>query len=202
MLFRSREDSGPSIAIGIETDTNSLNPNALIPTADLDFRLTQGSFGTTIPSFGGFDPGAGSTLGVAILSDIQMYFFLQATQGNKRSNILQAPKVTMFDGQTGTINDTTTRPFVVGYVPIVGDFAVGQQPIIVVLSEGTQMNVQPVVSPDKRFVRLTMLPQFTRLGSTDREFTFQGRKSTKTGTSILNPNGIPTGKRKIGRAHV
>ena len=191
-----REDSGPSIAIGVETDAGSQNPNALVPTADLDIRLTQGSFGTTVPSFGGFDPGAGSTIGVAILSDIEMFLFLQAAQGNKRSNVLQAPKVTMFDGQFGTINDTTTRPFVLGYAPIVGDFAVGQRPIIVVLSEGTQMNVQPVVSPDKRFVRLTMMPQFTRLGATDREFTFQGRKSTKTGTSILNPsNGLPSAGR-------
>jgi general secretion pathway protein D len=191
-----REDSGPSIAIGVEADPGSQNPNSLVPTADFDIRLTQGSFGTTVPSFGGFDPGAGSTIGVAILSDIEMFLFLQAAQGNKRSNVLQAPKVTMFDGQFGTINDTTTRPFVLGYAPIVGDFAVGQRPIIVVLSEGTQMNVQPVVSPDKRFVRLTMMPQFTRLGATDREFTFQGRKSTKTGTSILNPsNGIPTAGR-------
>jgi len=191
-----REDSGPSIAIGVETDASSTNPNALIPTADLDIRLTQGSFGTTVPSFGGFDPGAGSTIGVAILSDIEMFLFLQAAQGNKRSNVLQAPKVTMFDGQFGTINDTTTRPFVLGYAPIVGDFAVGQRPIIVVLSEGTQMNVQPVVSPDKRFVRLTMMPQFTRLGATDRQFTFQGKKSTKTGTSILNPsNGLPSSGR-------
>lgn len=188
-----REDSGPSIAIGIETDPSSQNPNSLIPTADLDIRLSQGSFGTTIPSFGGFDPGAGSTIGVAILSDIEMFLFLQAAQGNKRSNVLQAPKVTMFDGQFGTINDTTSRPFVLGYAPIVGDFAVGQRPIIVVLNEGTQMNVQPVVSPDKRFVRLTMMPQFTRLGATDRQFTFQGKRSTRTGTSILNPsNGLPT----------
>ena len=191
-----REDSGPSVAIGLQTDAGSADPNALVPTADFDIRLSQGSFGTTVPSFGGFDPGAGSTIGVAILSDIEMFLFLQAAQGNKRSNVLQAPKVTMFDGQIGTINDTTTRPFVLGYAPVVGDFAVGQRPIIVVLSEGTQMNVQPVVSTDKRFVRLTMLPQFTRLGSTDREFTFQGRKSTKTGTSILNPSsGLPSSNR-------
>ncbi|MFM8397533.1 MAG: hypothetical protein ACKOAH_06860, partial [Pirellula sp.] len=60
-----REDSGPSIAIGVEADPGSQNPNTLVPTADFDIRLTQGSFGTTVPSFGGFDPGAGSTIGVA-----------------------------------------------------------------------------------------------------------------------------------------
>jgi general secretion pathway protein D len=139
---------------------------------------------------------AGSQIGVAILSDLELFFFLQAAQGNSRQNLLQAPKVTMFDGQIGTIQDQALRPFVIGFDPVVGDFAVAQRPIIVVLSEGTQMNVQSVVSQDKRFVRLTLMPQFTRLEATDREFMFQGRTSTKTGTSILDPtNGLPTGNR-------
>jgi general secretion pathway protein D len=52
-----------------------------------------------------------------------------------------------------------------------------------------------VVSQDKRFVRMTLMPQFTRLEATDRQFTFQGRRSTKSGSSILDPDGNPTGDR-------
>ena len=59
-------------------------------------------------------------------------------------------------------------------IPVVGDFAAAQQPVIVVLSEGTQLNVQAVVSSDRRFVRLTLVPFFSRIGPVD-EFTFQGR---------------------------
>ncbi len=40
------------------------------------------------------------------------------------------------------------------------------------------------------------MPQFTRLENTERQFTFTGRRSTNTGTSIINPNtGLPTGNR-------
>ncbi len=184
------EDSGPSVAVGISGQTTTI-PTL---TGDFDIQLRNGSFGVN-PPFGNPDLNAGSQIGVAILSDLELFFFLQAAQGNSRQNILQAPKVTMFDGQIGTINDSAVRPFVIGFDPVVGDFAVAQRPIIVVLSEGTQMNVQSVVSQDKRFVRMTLMPQFTRLEATDRQFTFQGRKSTKTGTSILNPDGKPSGGR-------
>jgi general secretion pathway protein D len=186
-----QEDSGPSVVVGLSGATGSV-PTL---TGDFDIQLRQGSFGVN-PPFGNPDLAAGSQIGVAILSDLELFFFLQAAQGNSRQNILQAPKVTMFDGQIGTINDSAVRPFVIGFDPVVGDFAVAQRPIIVVLSEGTQMNVQSVVSQDKRFVRMTLMPQFTRLEATDREFTFQGRRATRTGTSILNPgNNLPTGER-------
>ena len=147
----------------------------LIP--DLDIRFENGSFGLT-PPFGGAGLGTPSTIGFAILSDIEAFFFLQAAQADNRSNIMQAPKVTMFDGQFASINDVTQRPFVTSITPIVGDFAVAQQPVIVVLNEGTQLNVQGIVSDDKRFVRLTLVPFFSQIGAVDT-FTFEGRRTTR-----------------------
>jgi general secretion pathway protein D len=87
--------------------------------------------------------------------------------------VLQAPKVTLFDGQFASVNDTAARPFVFSVIPVVGDFAVAQQPVIVVLNEGTQLNVQAVVSNDKRFVRLTLVPMFSRIDEVNT-FTFEG----------------------------
>ena len=55
--------------------------------------------------FGGFDSTAGATLGFAILSDIEAFFFINAAQGDRRSNILQAPKVTLFNGQMASVFD-------------------------------------------------------------------------------------------------
>ena len=54
-----------------------------------------------------------------------------------------------------------------------GDFAAAQQPVIVVLSEGTFMTVQAVVSNDRRFVRLTVVPFFSKIGNV-QTFTFTG----------------------------
>ena len=90
---------------------------------------------------------------------------------------MQAPKVTLFDGQIATISDVTQRPFVTSITPVVGDFAVAQQPVIVVLNEGTQLNVQGIVSDDKRFVRLTLVPFFSQIGDVDT-FTFEGSRTT------------------------
>jgi len=188
----SRDQGSRSVAIGLSSGVAGVAAPAF--TTDLDFQV-RNNFGVT-PAFGSPDAGdAGTQVGLAILSDLELFFFLQAVQGNSRTNVLNAPKVTMFDGQIANITDQAQRPFVISFEPVVGDFAVAQRPIVVVLNEGTQMNVQSVVSPDKRFVRLTLVPQFTRIESADRQFTFQGRRSTQTGTSILNPNGTPSGNR-------
>ena len=65
------------------------------------------------------------------------------------------------------MSDTTQRPFVTTVIPVVGDFAAAQQPVIVVLNEGTSMSVQAVVSADRRFVRLTLVPFFSQIGDVD-----------------------------------
>ncbi|MEC8473406.1 MAG: hypothetical protein VXZ38_02035 [Planctomycetota bacterium] len=165
------DDEGPSVAIGWDGISG-------LPTGDLDIRLDNGSFGLA-PPFGSAGLGTPSTIGFAILSDIEAFFFLQAAQSDNRSNVMQAPKVTLFDGQFATINDQTQRPFVISVTPVVGDFAVAQQPVIVVLNEGTQLNVQGIVSDDKRFVRLTLVPFFSQIGAVDT-FTYEGRRSTRT----------------------
>ncbi|NDC52889.1 MAG: hypothetical protein EBZ74_01030 [Planctomycetia bacterium] len=95
---------------------------------------------------------------------------------------MQAPKVTLFNGQNAFVSDTTQRPFVTSVIPVVGDFAAAQQPVITVLSEGTAVNLQAVVSSDHRFVRLTLIPFFSQIGKV-QEFQFEGSRSTKTKSS-------------------
>ena len=171
------DDNGPSVSVGINAD-NSF-------TSNLDITVDQ-NLGTLAP----FGPSTSpTTLGFAILSDIEAFFFLQAAQVDNRSNVMQAPKVTLFDGQLATIADQSQRPFVTSITPVVGDFAVAQQPVIVVLNEGTQLNVQGVVSNDKRFVRLTLVPFFSQIGAVDT-FTFQGRSSSnRSSTNQEDTNG-------------
>ena len=160
-------------------------------TSNLDIPFSQGSYALAVPQFGGFDATAGASLGFAILSDVEAFFFVNAAQGDKRSNVLQAPKVTLFNGQQAFVSDTSQTPFVISVVPVVGDFAAAQQPVIVVLSEGTFMTVQAVVSNDRRFVRLTIVPFFSEIKGVT-EFTFQGSTTTTNDTTqsglIQNPN--------------
>ncbi len=145
----------------------------------------QNSFGSaTVPSLPGLpDPAtSAANFGFAILSDIEAYFLIQAAQGNTRSNVMQAPKVTLFNGQQAFVSDTRQRPFVTAVVPVVGDFSAAQQPVITVLNEGTAVNVQAVVSNDRRFVRLTLVPFFSQIGRVE-EVQFEGSRSTKSKSS-------------------
>jgi general secretion pathway protein D len=177
------DDSNKSISIGWQTGG---------PTPDLDVKLTQNSLGSATPQFGNFDANAAGNFGFAILSDIEVYFLLTAGQGDTRANILQAPKVTLFNGQFAFVSDTTQQPFVTSVIPVVGDFAAAQQPVIVVLNEGTSLSVQAVVSADRRFVRLTLVPFFSQIGDV-QEFTFTGSTTTDSGTNVVDPSD-PDGK--------
>ncbi len=180
-----QDDTGSSVMFGMDSQG---------PTVDLDMVFDQNdAYNSAIPMFGAYDAGTAAQFGFAILSDIEVFFLLEVAQGDTRSNVLTAPKVTLFNGQTASVSDLSQRPFVTGLSPVVGDFAVAHQPIIVVLGEGTTMSVQAVVSNDKRFVRLTMVPFFSRIGEVE-EFTFDGETTTSSGETVLDPDGNPVNR--------
>ncbi|MCH2178742.1 MAG: hypothetical protein MK106_08055 [Mariniblastus sp.] len=159
-------------------------PERFQPTQDLDVAFLQNSFASAVPQFGGFDVGTAANFGFAILSDIEVFFLIQASKGDTRSNIMQAPTVTMFNGQSASVSDGATRPFVTSVIPVVGDFAVAQQPVITLLPDGTSMNVQAVVSNDRKSVRMTLVPFFSQVQDV-QTFTFDGSTKTRRETNSL-----------------
>ena len=183
--------SGNAVAGVIPGQGSTFNP-----APPVEFR--QGSFqAAAVPQFSGLTlDSTPTTFGFAILSDIEAFFLIQAFQGDSRTNVLQAPKVTLFNGQQAFVSDTSQRPFVTSVIPVVGDFAAAQQPVITVLSEGTSLTVQAVVSPDRRFVRLTVVPFFSQIGDV-QEFTFTGSKTT-TSTSANSTGGTSTTSSNAG----
>lgn len=154
------------------------------PTGDLDLRFGQNSFASAVPTFGGFDANTAANFGFAILSDIEVFFLIQAAKGDQRSNISQAPTVTMFNGQSASVSDGALRPFVTSVIPIVGDFAVAHQPVISILPDGTTLNVQAVASDDRRFVRMSLVPFFSQVTDV-RTFTFDGSRRTRRASDNL-----------------
>ena len=93
----------------------------------------------------------------------------------------------LFNGQQANVIDSAFRPFVISVIPVVGEFAAAQQPVIVVLSEGTMMTVQAVVSDDRRYVRLTLVPFFSQIGDVET-FTFEGSESISTSSASTDTN--------------
>ena len=96
-----------------------------------NYRGVTFSFGganLTKPQFGGADPSAGLSANYAIVGkDGQIGFNMNFGQGYKQAFTTQAPSVTLFNGQTGYVSDTSQTPFVISVIPVVGNFAPGPQ---------------------------------------------------------------------------
>ncbi len=108
-------------------------------------------------------PGAGATFGIAFLSDLEVYLFLTAAQGDVRTNVLQAPKVTTFNGAPATIYNAETIYYVASVTPFVGPGSVAFIPQPTAFPNGVTLQVTPVVSADRRYVRMTLSPNFTAI---------------------------------------
>jgi type II secretory pathway component GspD/PulD (secretin) len=133
-------------------------------TPTLDIPIQQNSFFQTIPNFGGYNA-SGLTMGLAFLSDIQVFLFLEAAQGDTRTNVMQAPKLTLFNGQTSTITVTNAQNFVTGVT--LAQLTGGQFAIIPSITTNpfnlTSLTIQAVISADRRYVRMSMTPTISNL---------------------------------------
>ncbi len=179
----SFEPSRASATVGVTGGALGLNDPLPDFTVDLDVPFRNSSFNLAQPQFG--TPVDVGQFGFAILSDIEAFFLINASQGDRRANVLQAPKVTLFNGQQATVVDSSFRPFVISVIPVVGEFAAAQQPVIVVLSEGTMLTVQAVVSDDRRYVRLTLVPFFSQIGEVNT-FTFEGSETSSASANTTD----------------
>ena len=90
-------------------------------------------------------------IAVATLNGQQEFALVQASQRNRRANVISAPKVTLFNGQLASIFDRTQTPFVIG---IQGDIAGVQQPKIAVIDQGTKLTLRAIRSSDAKKVQL------------------------------------------------
>ena len=82
------------------------------------------------PQFGSPDLSAGLTTNFAIVGkDGQINFDTNFSQGYQQSLTTQTPSVTLMNGQTGYVSDTSQTPFVISVIPVVGAFPVAPQPL-------------------------------------------------------------------------
>lgn len=98
-----------------------LLPNGQIA-PDGMLRFSQGGFGAAVPPFGGYDPGADAHLGFRVGggSGPGFNFNIVAGQGSSRSASMVSPSIVIPNGGSGMIFDGQVRPFVTGFVPVVG----------------------------------------------------------------------------------
>jgi beta-lactamase regulating signal transducer with metallopeptidase domain len=91
-------------------------------------------------------------VGLATLSERQAAKLRESAQQDRRANVLQAPKVTLFNGQHASILDVTQTPFVVG----MRQTSVGaKEPKIAIVDEGMKLALRVTQGSDRASVRLS-----------------------------------------------
>lgn len=124
----------------------------------------------------------------SFLDNIQVDFLLRATEADSRSSTLQAPRLTLTNGQRAFIGVVTQVSYVSGLNAVVAE-EVGQlEPIVSTLNTGAVLDVEATVSADRRYVTLTVRAGLANLISLDTfEVNQPGTFSTGVGASIQIP---------------
>jgi len=131
----------PWSPIGFPSDSIGLS-QALFPTTGIAAQVLS----------------AAPALGIAgqFLDDIQVDFLIQATQADRRTVTLTAPRLTFMNGQIANIVVGTQVAFISDLQPIVGTNAVGFDPDLNTVVEGVSLLLEGTVSADRRYVQLNV----------------------------------------------
>jgi len=126
-------------------------------------RGAQNSFSLTNllaagSSFAGEILSESPALGITgqFLDDIQVDFMIQATQADRRSVSLTAPRLTFTNGQTANIYVATQLSFVSDLQPVTSDSSAAFDPTVAVVNDGVVLVIDGVVSADRRYVTLNV----------------------------------------------
>ncbi|MDP7636540.1 MAG: hypothetical protein QF577_03205 [Phycisphaerae bacterium] len=117
-----------------------------------------------------------AALGIAgtFLDDIQVDFLLEATQAHESTRELNAPRITLFNGQRAYIIVSRNEAYVSGWESQIAEFAVSYTPEVSYVQSGAMLDVEATVSADRRYVTMTVRPQVTALIQMDLIATLGG----------------------------
>ena len=149
--FRPGGSYGQPIMVS-STGSNGAGTSSLLPlagTAFANFTANEGGM-----AFSG-----------VFLDELQLGFLLRAIQSDIRSTTLQAPRLTLYNGQRSYISVSTVVTYIADAEPVVAEFAVGWDLQIGAVPVGVTLDVKATVSADRRYVQMDLRPQSAALGT-------------------------------------
>ncbi|HUU43376.1 MAG TPA: hypothetical protein VMX57_06325, partial [Planctomycetota bacterium] len=123
------------------------------------------SLGATVLSGGG-----GLSLASSFLDDVEVNIILDAVQQSQKAQLMNAPRLTMMNGQRAYIAVSQQINFVRDITVQVSEGAVGYDPDIGTVQDGIVFDVRPTVSADRRYVQMDLRPSIAVVQRPIREF--------------------------------
>ncbi|MFM2164581.1 MAG: hypothetical protein RL325_1018 [Planctomycetota bacterium] len=99
---------------------------------------------------------AAATTGFSYMDDIQVDLLIQATQADQRNVVLTAPRLTLMNGQRSFITIAKQIAYISNVVPVVGDASTSFQAVPDYVQDGFVLDIEGVVSADRRYVTMTV----------------------------------------------
>lgn len=124
----------------------------------------------------------------SFVDDIQVDFFLRATQAHRQSTRLNSLRVTLLNGHEAYCRVETAREYVSDLNPSVGTGVVGYDPETSELVKGISFGVRATVTADRKYVIMTVKPTLQD-GRLVEPFKFQtGNIGTQVVTDPASPS--------------
>jgi len=139
------------------------DPLSVIPVQSGSDALTQTLLAGS--DFAGQVLATNPAIGIAgqFLDDIQVDFLVEATQADRRSVQLTAPRLTFSNGRAANIYVANQQSFVSDLTPVVGTSAVAFDPTIATANGGFTLVVRGVISADRRYVTMAIQASFAEV---------------------------------------
>ncbi|MDB5330413.1 MAG: hypothetical protein JWP03_1564 [Phycisphaerales bacterium] len=188
------EDIGVDLNFIFNTN-GSLSKNiSQIPVQAASSAFTLGPT-TSVPGSIG-NKATALTTSATYLDDFQVNLMLRATQASQNATNVQAPRVTLFNGQRAYVLVATQQAYVSNLTAAVGTGVATFAPQVSIVESGVLLDVTATVSADRKYVTLTLRPQLSTLLDL-ASFTFQtGAASGGVGLPGTIGNfgtGVPSG---------
>lgn len=88
---------------------------------------------------------------------------LRAMYKSHKATVMQAPRITVSNGQRGYVLFASRVAYVRDYNPVAVGFVAQYDPEIGYVTHGSSMEVRPIVSYNKRYVTMELIPQIAEL---------------------------------------
>ena len=119
------------------------------------------------------------------LDQFQVNFLIRATQASVNQSVVNAPRVTVYNGGEAQIFVLTAQSYVASLTPDVASGVVGYTPTIETADDGVSLYVRANVSADRKYVTLYLAPQLLSLLELT-PFTFQQSTTLPSGGGTGN----------------
>ena len=115
-------------------------------------------FDQSLGNPGEFTNTGGLSMQMAYVDDVELQMILRAVRKRSRSNVLTAPRLTVFNTQRANVTVVNQIAYVQDYDVEIATNSTIADPVIGTVQDGVVLDVRPIISADRKYITLELQP--------------------------------------------